>query len=210
MPMGRTYGYIRVISEDIDVEAQTYTLREMQVMERDIFIDFVDGQDGGGAALQYERLLKKLKEKDLLYMQSLDMLGDGYTEIGRQWRRLTKEKKVDVAVLDMPSLDTRRGRALIGDVVLSMLEYASDAEWAMRKEKQRAGIERAKSRGVRFGRPELPWPENFDQAYQMWKRKEIKGEEAARLCHISRALFYRRAGMVREMEEAGGQDVRFV
>ena len=132
------------------------------------------------------------------------MLGDGYEEIGRQWRMLTKEKKADVAVLDMPQLDTRRGRGqfgtLVGDVVLTMLEYASDAEWMARKQKQSAGIERAKSRGVQFGRPELPWTDEFDQAYQMWKRKEIKGGEAAQLCHISRALFYKRAGKVRELE----------
>ncbi|MCX4321167.1 MAG: recombinase family protein, partial [Lachnospiraceae bacterium] len=111
----------------------------------------------------------------------------------------------DVVVLDMPQLDTRRGKAqfgtLVGDVVLAMLEYASDVEWLSRKQKQSAGIERAKSRGVQFGRPERPWTENFEQAYQMWKRKEIKGEEAAELCNISRALFYKRAGMVREREK---------
>lgn len=135
------------------------------------------------------------------------MLGDGYGEIGRQWRILIKEKKADVAVLDMPQLDTRRGRGqlgtLVGDVVLAMLEYASDAEWTSRKQKQRAGIERAKSRGVQFGRPELPWTEEFSRAYQMWKKKEIKGGEAAELCNISRALFYKRAGMVRGLEERG-------
>ncbi len=203
--MGKAYGYIRVMPKRMDMEAQAVTLHEMGVMDRDIFIDFIDGVgNNGDACPQYERLLKKLRDKDLLYLQSLDMLGDGYAEIGRQWRRLTKEKKADVVVLDMPALDTRRGRTqfgtLVGDVVLSMLEYASDAEWAMRKEKQRAGIEKAKNRGVQFGRPERPWTENFDRAYQMWKRKEIKGEEAAELCNISRALFYKRAGKVREKE----------
>ncbi len=208
--MGKIYGYIRILAKKQDVENQIVTLREMQVRDRDIFIDsFRDEQENesDSKCLQYEKLLKKLRDKDLLYIQSLDMLGDGYAEIGRQWRMLTKEKKADVVVLDMPQLDTRRGRGqfgtLVGDVVLAMLEYASDAEWVARKQKQSAGIERAKSRGVQFGRPERPWTENFDKAYQMWKRKEIKGEEAAELCNISRALFYKRAGKVREMEERG-------
>ena len=197
--MGKVYGYIRVLSAEQDVESEVITMHEMQVPDRDIFID--KQVNGESSSLQYEKLMKKLRDKDLLYMKSLDMLGDGYTEIGRQWRRLTKEKKVDVAVLDMPSLDTRRGRALIGDVVLSMLEYASDAEWMARKQKQSAGIERAKSRGVQFGRPELPMPGNFEMAYRMWRGKEIKGREAAELCQISTALFYRRANQRREMEK---------
>ena len=208
--MGKTYGYIRVLAKGQDVGNQIITLHEMQVPDRDIFIDsFVDGQGdtagSGSSSLQYEKLVKKLRDRDLLYIQSLDMLGGGYREIGSQWRLLTKEKKADVVVLDMPQLDTRRGKAqfgtLVGDVVLAMLEYASDVEWLSRKQKQSAGIERAKSRGVQFGRPERPWTENFEQAYQMWKRKEIKGEEAAELCNISRALFYKRAGMVREREK---------
>ena len=204
--MGKIYGYIRMLAKEQDVDNQIITLREIQVKDRDIFIDsFVDNKrSGSDDRTQYEKLFKKLKDKDLLYIQSLNMLGDGYEEIGRQWRMLTKEKKADVAVLDMPQLDTRRGRGqfgtLVGDVVLTMLEYASDAEWMARKQKQSAGIERAKSRGVQFGRPELPWTDEFDQAYQMWKRKEIKGGEAAQLCHISRALFYKRAGKVRELE----------
>ncbi len=208
--MGKIYGYIRVLAKGQDVENQVITLRGMQVKDRDIFIDNFtdrrgDGPESDGSVLQYGKLLKKLRDGDLLYIQSLDMLGDGYGEIGRQWRMLTKEKKADVVVLDMPQVDTRRGRGqfgtLVGDVVLTMLEYASDAQWIARKQKQSEGIERAKSRGVQFGRPELPWTEEFDRAYQMWKKKEIKGGEAAQLCHISRALFYKRAGQVREREE---------
>lgn len=207
--MGKIYGYIRILTKRQDVESQIITLRDMQVKDKDIFIDsFIDkGESSGSDNTEYEKLFKKLRDKDLLYIQSLDMLGDDYGEISIQWRALTKEKKADVAVLDMPQLDTRRGKGqfgtLVGDVALAMLEYASDAEWTARKQKQSAGIERAKSRGVQFGRPELPWTDSFDQAYQMWKRKEIKGGEAAKLCNISRALFYKRAGKVRELEERG-------
>lgn len=187
------------------MDSELITLHEMQVMDRDIFID--GQEDGESSFRQYQKLLKKLRDKDLLYMKSLDMLGDDYGEIGRQWRTLTKEKKVDVVVLDMPLVDTRRGKiqcgTLVGDVVLSMLEYAADMEWASRKQRQKVGIERAKSRGVQFGRPESPWSENFEMVYQMWRRKEIKGREAAKLCNISSTLFYKRAGMLREMEEKG-------
>jgi len=204
--MGKVYGYIRILSEGQDVDSELITLHEMQVMDRDIFID--GQEDGESSFRQYQKLLKKLRDKDLLYMKSLDMLGDDYGEIGRQWRALTKEKKVDVVVLDMPLVDTRRGKiqcgTLVGDVVLSMLEYAADMEWASRKQRQKVGIERAKSRGVQFGRPESPWSENFEMVYQMWRRKEIKGREAAKLCNISSTLFYKRAGMLREMEEKGG------
>ncbi len=203
--MGKVYGYIRILSEGQDVDSELITLHEMQVMDRDIFID--GQEDGESSFRQYQKLLKKLRDKDLLYMKSLDMLGDDYGEIGRQWRTLTKEKKVDVVVLDMPLVDTRRGKiqcgTLVGDVVLSMLEYAADMEWASRKQRQKVGIERAKSRGVQFGRPESPWSENFEMVYQMWRRKEIKGREAAKLCNISSTLFYKRAGMLREMEEKG-------
>ncbi|MCX4321126.1 MAG: recombinase family protein [Lachnospiraceae bacterium] len=151
--MGKIYGYIRVLSADQDVDGQVAMLREMQVADRDIFIDRPDKEDG---FLQYQSLLKKLKSRDLLYMNSLDMLGYDYGEIGKQWRLLTKEKKVDVVVLDLPPVDTRRGKTqygtLVSDVVLSMLEYASNMEWLARKQRQKAGIERAKSRGVQFGR----------------------------------------------------------
>lgn len=205
--MGKAYGYIRVLSAGQDVDGQVAMMHEMQVTDRDIFIDRAGDEDGFP---QYRKLLRKLKDKDLLYMNSLDMLGYDYGEIGRQWRLLTKEKKVDVVVLDLPPVDTRRGKTqygtLVGDVVLSMLEYASDMEWLARKQRQKAGIERAKSRGVQFGRPELPWSEDFEKAYQMWKRKEIRGRDAAKLCNISSALFYKRAGMLREMEE--GRDSR--
>ncbi len=205
--MGKVYGYIRVLSAEQDVESEVITMHEMQVPDRDIFID--KQVNGESSSLQYEKLMKKLRDKDLLYMKSLDVLGTDYGEIGRQWRRLTKERKADVVVLDMPMLDTRRGKtqcgALVGDVVLAMLEYVSDMEWAARRQKQSVGIERARSRGVQFGRPELPWTDSFERAYQMWRKKEIKGEEAAELCNISRALFYKRAGKLKELEEQGMQ-----
>lgn len=140
----------------------------------------------------------------MVYIKEFGSLGDSYGEIGMQLRILIKEKKTDIVILDMPQIDTRRGKmqcgTLVEDVVLSMLEYADGAEWFIRKQKQKEGIERARSRGVQFGRPELPVPGNFNEIYWMWRRKEIKGEEAAELCHISRASFYKKANQQKELE----------
>lgn len=201
--MGKIYGYIRGLPGRPDVESQVILMHEMQIGDRDIFID--RQEDSVGAREQYQELLKKLKAGDLLYIKEFGSLGDSYGEVGSQMRILTKEKKADVVVMDMPQVDTRRGKmqcgTLVEDVVLSMLEYAANAEWLMRKQKQKEGIEKARSRGVQFGRPELPVPGNFEAAYRMWRKKEIKGKEAAELCQISTALFYRRASQQRELEE---------
>ncbi len=201
--MGRIYGYIRGLPGRQDVEGQMITLREMQVSEKDIFVD--RQECSAGSREQYRNLFRKLKAGDLLFIKELGSLGDSYGEIAKEFRALTKEKKTDVVVLDMPQVDTRRGKTqcgtLVEDVALAMLEYAADAEWSVRKQRQKEGIERARSRGVQFGRPELPMPGNFEMAYRMWRGKEIKGREAAELCQISTALFYRRANQRREMEK---------
>ena len=200
--MRRIYGYARIRFSWQDADNQIITMREMQVPEKDIFIDRQEGYGGGYA--QYQKLLERLKADDLLYIRSLDDLGADFREIGQQWRKLTKEKKADVVVLDMPQLDTRRGKTqfdtLVADIVQSMLEYAPDAQWSARKQKQREGIEQAKLRGVQFGRPELPLPENFSQVYQIWRKKEINGEKAAELCHMSKANFYKKARERKQME----------
>lgn len=191
----RTYGYIRIWPYEQDGENQIISMHEMHILDKDIFID--RHKEANGDCCEFQKLLKKLKENDLLYIKSLDTLGESYGEIGRQWRLLTKEKKADVVVLDMPLLDTRRGRTqfdtFVADLVQSMLEYAPKAEQKTRKQRQKEGIEQAKRRGVQFGRPELSLPENFEQVYRMWKRKEINGEKAGRLCGLSKSMFYNRA-----------------
>lgn len=202
--MGRIYGYVCTWSYEQDIDNQVITLHEMQVPDKNIFIDRQDEYQD--SHLEYQKLLDRLKSDDLVYIKSLDVLGADYADIGRQWRTLTKEKKADVVVLDMPQLDTRRGKTqfdtLVADIVLSMLEYAPDAEGSVRKKKQKEGIQKAKQCGVRFGRPAIPLPNNFEQVFLMWQRKEIKGEEAAKLCHMSRSLFYRRARERKEMGNA--------
>ncbi len=192
--MGKIYGYVRIWPFAQDMENQLITLQEMQVPAHNIIIDRLRESSSGYP--EFQKLLKKLKAGDLLYIKSLDALGTDYAEIGRQWRTLTKEKKADVVVLDIPQLDTRRGRTqfdtLVADLVLSMLEYVPAVECTTRRQRQREGIARARQRGVRFGRPGHPLPDNFDQVYRMWQDKEINGEKAAELCHMSKALFYRR------------------
>ncbi len=201
--MRRIYGYIRIRVFGQNADEQIISMREMQVPEKDIFID---GQQEYGSECEYQKLLRKLKANDLLYIKGLDALGSDFREIGQQWRILTKEKRTDIVVLDMPQLDTRRGKmqfdTLVADIVLSMLEYIPDVEWLERKQRQKEGIARARMRGVQFGRPELPVPENFSQVYQIWRNKEINGEKAAGLCHMSKANFYKKARERRQREMA--------
>ena len=138
-----------------------------------------------------------MRQRDLLYIKSIDRLGRDYEEILEQWRVLTKEKGIDIVVLDMPLLDTRRGRDLMGtflsDIVLQVLSFVAENERKNIRERQKEGIEAARLRGVQFGRPPKPDPENFDQIYGQWLAKRISGEEAARLCNFSVPTFYRRA-----------------
>lgn len=161
--MRNVYGYVRVSTREQKEDRQIIALNEMQVPEKNILIDKQSGKDFNRP--MYKQLLKKLKEDDLLYVKSIDRLGRNYEEILEQWRILTKEKKVDIVVLDMPLLDTRRGKDLMGtflsDIVLQVLSFVSENERKNIKQRQKEGIEAAKMRGVQFGRPEKPIPENF-------------------------------------------------
>ncbi len=205
--MRKTYGYIRLWPDETDADSQLITLREMQVSDKNIYID--RQTDDGCGCMQYHKLLKTLKANDLLYIKSLDALGSDYKEIGRQWRMITREKTADVVVLDIPQLDTRRGKTqfgtLVADLVLSMLEYVPGVEHTARRQKQMEGIASARRSGVRFGRPLMPLPDNFDQICGMWQRGEIKGQKAAELCHMSRASFYRKVHIWEERQENSGK-----
>ena len=146
---------------------------------------------------KYKRLLKRLKTDDLLYIKSIDRLGRNYEEIQNQWRIITKDKKVDIVVLDMPLLDTRRGKDLVGtflsDIVLQVLSFVAENERSNIRQRQAEGIAAAKARGVRFGRPPATLPENFHQVYQLWKSGKITGLEAARMCDMPMSTFRYRA-----------------
>ena len=186
--MGSTYGYVRVSTREQNEDRQMIAMGENRVPRKNIFLDKQSGKDFERP--MYKKMLKKLKADDLLYIKSIDRLGRNYEEVLEQWRILTKEKKVDVVVLDMPLLDTRKGKDLLGtliaDLVLALLSYVSENERCNIRIRQREGIEAAKMRGVRFGRPRKPVPENFEQIYDRWLSREISD------------TFYRRARRHRE------------
>ena len=189
------YGYVRVSSKDQNEDRQMIALREVGVPEKNIFVDKQSGKDFNRP--KYKRLLKRLKKDDLLYIKSIDRLGRNYEEIQNQWRILTKDKKVDIVVLDMPLLDTRRGKDLVGtflsDIVLQVLSFVAENERSNIRQRQAEGIAAAKARGVRFGRPPATLPENFHQVYQQWKSGKITGLEAARMCDMPMSTFRYRA-----------------
>ena len=195
IPISNTYGYIRVSTREQNEDRQQIALRKMAVPERNIFMDKQSGKDFDRP--QYKKLLKKLKPNDLLYIKSIDRLGRNYEEIQNQWRTLTKEKGIDIVVLDMPLLDTRRGKDLMGtflsDIVLQVLSFVAENERTSIRQRQAEGIAAAKARGVRFGRPPRPLPENYRSAYQRWKAGAITGIAAAKECGMPLSTFRYRA-----------------
>lgn len=194
--MGNVYCYVRVSTSEQNEDRQLIAMNTVQVPERNIYMDKQSGKDFKRP--MYMRMLKRLKQDDVLYIKSIDRLGRDYEEVLEQWRMLTKEKKVDIVVLDMPLLDTRRGRDLMGtflsDIVLQVLSFVAENERKNIRERQKEGIEAARRRGVRFGRPAKPVPENFEQACGKWEAGEITGREAAMECNMPFSSFYRKAG----------------
>ena len=192
-----TKGYIRVSSHDQNEDRQLIALHEVGVQDADIYIDKQSGKDFERP--QYKRMLRKLKRGDLLYIKSIDRLGRNYAEILEQWRILTKDKGVDIVVLDMPLLDTRRGKDLMGtflsDIVLQVLSFVAENERVNIRQRQAEGIAAAKARGVRFGRPPAPLPAGFQGAYQQWTIGKITGAEAARKCGMPLSSFRYRVKM---------------
>ena len=189
------YGYIRVSTREQNEDRQFIGLRGMSIPDKNIFLDKQSGKDFNRP--QYKRLVKKLKPNDLLYIKSIDRLGRNYEEILEQWRILTKEKRIDIAVLDMPLLDTRRGKDLMGtflsDIVLQVLSFVAENERTNIRQRQAEGIAAAKARGVKFGRPPKPLPDNFCQIHQAWRGKKLTLDQAADACAMPISTFYRKA-----------------
>ncbi len=202
--MGAVYGYIRVSSVDQNEDRQAIALRGRGIPEQNIFMDKQSGKDFERP--QYKRMVKKLKPGDLLCVLSIDRLGRNYNEIQDQWRRLTKDVGVDVSVIDMPLLDTRNGKDLMGtfiaDLVLQILSFVAQNERENIRKRQAQGIAAAKARGVKFGRPPRPLPESYHSAYQRWKAGKITGTAAAKECGMPlstfryRAEIYEKAGLL--------------
>ena len=189
------YGYIRVSSKDQKEDRQQIALKEVGVERLNIYVDKQSGKDFNRP--QYKKMLRKLKKDDLLYIKSIDRLGRNYEEILQQWRILTKEKGVDIVVLDMPLLDTRRGKDLMGtflsDIVLQVLSFVAENERTNTKQRQAEGIAAAKAQGIKFGRPPLPLPDNFYEVHKAWRSKKITLKQAAEACNMPVGTFYGKA-----------------
>ncbi len=190
-----TYGYIRVSTREQNEDRQLIAMQGLSILEKNLYMDKQSGKDFERP--HYKRMVKRLKPGDLLYIKSIDRLGRNYEEIQNQWRILTKEKRIDIVVLDMPLLDTRRGKDLMGtflsDIVLQVLSFVAENERTNIRERQAEGIAAAKAKGVRFGRPPRPLPENYHSAYQRWKAGKITGTAAAKECGIPLSTFRYRA-----------------
>ena len=191
----KEYGYVRVSTRDQNEDRQLAALGAFHLPASHIYVDKQSGKDFDRP--QYKKLLKKVKPGDLLYVLSIDRLGRDYREIQNQWRILTKEKGVDICVLDMPLLDTRQGKDLMGtfiaDLVLQILSFVAESERRNIRQRQAEGIAAAKARGVRFGRPPKPLPEGFGEAVARWQNKELTVQQAAQWCGMPASTFYGRA-----------------
>ncbi len=189
------YGYMRVSSTDQNEDRQLVALRGKGIPDKRLYIDKQSGKDFERP--KYKRMVRRLKPGDLLYILSIDRLGRNYKEIQEQWRLLTQERGVDICVLDMPLLDTRQGKDLMGtfiaDLVLQILSFVAQSERENIRKRQAEGIAAAKARGVKFGRPPIPLTDNFFEVHKEWRDKKITLCQAAKACKMPVGTFYAKA-----------------
>lgn len=190
----KTYAYIRVSSLDQNEDRQLRAMQDLHIPETQVFVDKQSGKDFNRQS--YKRLCRVMRKGDLLYVLSIDRLGRNYKEIQNQWRYLTTDKGIDICVLDMPLLDTRQYKDLLGtfiaDIVLQILSFVAESERENIRKRQAQGISAAKAKGVRFGRPDAELPDNFLKLVRRWKNDCISLNEILRICGISRSTFFRR------------------
>ncbi len=181
------YWYMRCSSREQNEDRQLIALKEMRVPEKQIYMDKQSGKDFDRP--QYKRLLRKLDNNSVLFVKSIDRLGRNYADLNEQWRIITKEKGADIVVIDMPVLDTRQDKNLLGtfisDIVLALLSYVAENERINIKQRQAEGIAAAKARGVKFGRPPIPFPDNFYEVHKQWRNKELTLKQAAKACNLA-------------------------
>ena len=198
--MSKVYGYVRVSSMDQNEDRQIIAMQEAGIPNENVFVDKKSGKDFERP--NYKRMVRRLREGDTLYIKSIDRLGRSYEIIQEQWRFLTKEKRVEIVVIDMPLLDTRRGKDLVGtflsDIVLQLLSFVAENERTNIRQRQAEGIAAAKARGVRFGRPVKILPANFTELVEKWEEKKTPLRDIIIACEISEATFYRRLRDIRE------------
>lgn len=193
--MSQLYGYVRVSSKEQNEDRQVIAMEELSIPQKNIYMDKQSGKDFERP--QYKKMLRKFRQGDILFIKSIDRLGRNYTEILEQWALITKEKKVDIVVIDMPLLDTRdKGRDLTGmfisDLVLQILSYVAETEREFIKKRQAEGIAAARAKGVKFGPKKKVMPEEFEKVKEMWERGEISAREAGKILNVSYSTFYRR------------------
>ena len=186
------YGYARVSTGEQNIDRQTNAILNIGIPNTHIYADKLSGKDFERP--QYKKLLKKLDQNSVLYIKSIDRLGRNYFDLNEQWRIITKEKKADIVVIDMPILDTRQEKNLLGtfisDIVLALLSYVAENERINIKQRQAEGIAAAKARGVKFGRPQIELPENFPEISERWIRKELTLRQAAAACRMAESTFF--------------------
>ena len=201
--MGKIYGYIRVSSTDQNEDRRRIAMSDFGVDEKNIYMDKLSGKDFNRP--QYKKMVRKLKSGDLLYILSIDRLGRNYAEIQNQWRTLTKDIGIDICVIDMPLLDTRTCKDLMGtfiaDLVLQILSFVAQSERENIKKRQAQRIAAAKAKGVHMGRPVKSVPDNFTDLVKSWEKKKISLEQVLKECNMSEATFYRRLREYRLMNE---------
>ena len=188
----KIFGYARVSSKEQNEERQLVAFKEYNIDERDIYIDKQSGKDFNRE--QYNVLKNVLRENDLLVIKSIDRLGRNYNMIVDEWKDIVKNIKADIVVIDMPLLDTRNNKDLLGtfisDLVLQILSYVAEQERSFIKQRQKEGISNAKNNGVKFGRPKIEKPHNFDDVVFKWKNKELKSKEAMEILGLKPNSFY--------------------
>ena len=189
------YGYARVSTINQNLDRQIDELHKAGLLDSQIYVDKESGKDFNRT--NYKKLLKKVKSGDVLFVKSIDRLGRNYNMILDEWRILTKEKDIDIVVIDMPLLDTRiKGKNLVGkfiaDVVLQVLSFVAENERETMRQRQEEGIKMAKLRGVRFGRPPTPTPDDFDNIVKLYKEKKITVLNAIEMSGLTRGTFYRK------------------
>lgn len=198
--MPKIYGYIRVSSQDQNEARQYIALAQYQIPKKQLFVDKQSGKDFDRPA--YRRMVRKFRPGDLLYILSIDRLGRNYEEIQKEWRILTKEIGIDICVIDMPLLDTRQGKDLMGtfiaDLVLQILSFVAQSERENIRKRQAEGIAAAKQRGVKFGRPETPLPPDFPALHQAWRDKKMTLRQAAEACGMPVGTFYAKARKIED------------
>ena len=191
MEVQKIYGYMRVSTKEQNEERQRTALLEVGVPKQQIYMDKQSGKDSDRT--EYQKLLRKLDSSSVLFVKSIDRLGRNYADLNEQWRIITKEKRADIVVIDMPILDTRRDKNLLGtfisDIVLALLSYVAENERINIRQRQAEGIAAAKARGVKFGRPPLPLPPNFYEVRKQWREKKLTLRQAADACNMAESTF---------------------